>query len=207
MIRSTIALAIVVASGCASGHERIGPQAQANSPSVTPDRAPVPPPPPAPVPLPPASPSAPAAAPAPTPLPPGGAGLPLRRHDRPPARGAVRWSAEGCLAATTEAEAKRFPTKRSVMPAVTVAPAPGGATVVHALAHACCLRAEVSSRLEGATAVVVERLTGMRCRCMCSSTLRTFIGLPAGRWNVVVEYEAGGSVRQMPAGTVDVARR
>jgi len=42
---------------------------------------------------------------------------------------------------------------------------------------------------------------------MCSSTLRTFIGLPAGRWNVVVEYGAGGRLQRLPAGAVDVARR
>ena len=61
---------------------------------------------------------------------------------------------------------------------VSVRAAPGGAVVVHELAHACCLRAKVSARLDGDLVVVTERLVGTPCRCECGSVIRTGVGLP-----------------------------
>jgi hypothetical protein len=116
----------------------------------------------------------------------------------PTEAGASRSTVSGCLTAANESDATRFPApavSRNPAPPVTVTAVPGGALVVHELTHACCLRSQVKTSLSGSRAVVRETLTGSPCRCMCGSTLRTAVALPAGAWTVAVELETGGEVR------------
>jgi len=110
------------------------------------------------------------------------------------APGEVHTAVEGCLAAGSEAEAARFPARpatRTLAPTVTVAAVAGGAVVTHQVSHACCLRAEVTTRSEERTVTVLETLSGKACRCMCASTLRTRLGLAPGAWTVAVELDLG----------------
>jgi hypothetical protein len=141
--------------------------------------------------------------PAPTSPPAGASSLGIASQSAaglvPPAEaGASRTSVSGCLTAATESEGSRFPAppvSRNPTPPVTVTAVPGGALVVHDLTHACCLRSQVTSSLDGRRAVVRETLTGTPCRCMCGSSLRTAVALPPGAWTVAVELETGGQVR------------
>lgn len=121
--------------------------------------------------------------------------------------GTSRSVLSGCLLAASEAEAGRFPPPpalRSAGPKVTLAPVAGGALVSHELEHACCLKGEVATRLEGRTAIVRERLLGTPCRCRCASTLRTAVALAPGRWTVAVEVEEAGAVRRVHEQPFDV---
>ena len=65
-----------------------------------------------------------------------------------------------------------------------VVPIAGGVVVTHNLIHACCLRAQVSSSIDGDFVTVREHLTGEPCKCDCTSTLRTAVGLRPGTWVV-----------------------
>lgn len=123
---------------------------------------------------------------APAPGAPAGALVP------PPTPGALSVRLAGCVTAVDEAAARRFtppPARPEAPPGVTVEGVQGGVHVVHELTHACCLRAEISSRLEGERLVVIERLAGEPCRCQCASTLETAVGAPPGRHEVVVILE------------------
>ena len=184
--RSALSVLLLVAA-CAS--HAGGGGAGAASPAATASPAPAPPE---------ATPSAAAAPPAGAPSlgiasqGPGGGLVP------PAGAGASRSAVSGCLTAATESDGSRFPAppvSRNPAPPVTVTAVPGGALVVHELTHACCLRSQVTSSLDGRRAVVRETLTGTPCRCMCGSTLRTAVALPAGAWTVAVELETGGQVR------------
>jgi hypothetical protein len=76
-------------------------------------------------------------------------------------------------------------------PQVTVTPVAGGVVVSHAFRHACCLRSRILPRFSERTVVVSEKLSGTPCRCMCSSRLRTTVGLAPGKWTVVVDLDSG----------------
>ncbi len=131
---------------------------------------------------------------------------PVANQLRPLEPDALHSSVTGCLTARNAAEAARFPSPpvtRSSVPAVTVRPVPGGAIVVHELAHACCLRGEVNTARSGRRVTVTERLTGKPCRCMCSSTLRTAVPLEPGRWTIEVELDQG-RLRRLVTETVVV---
>ncbi len=88
-----------------------------------------------------------------------------------------------------------------------VVKAPGGALVTHPFSHSCCLKAEVSARIEGSHAIVLEKLTGKPCRCMCSSTLRTAVGLTPGWWTVVIDLDLGGKVKRVTTQMVNVPEK
>ena len=106
----------------------------------------------------------------------------------------------GCLLATNEAEAARHPpppVTRALGPAARITAVPGGVTVEHPLTHACCLTGAVTTRLEGRTAVVSERLSGVACRCRCGSTIRTEVSLAPGAWTVVVELDEGNGPQRV----------
>jgi hypothetical protein len=130
----------------------------------------------------------------------------------PPAAGQSRATFEGCLAAAgTEQEGEKFParpkTRSMAPPPVTVSASGLGVTVAHELEHACCLKAEVSSAVEGGAVTVTERLLGTPCRCMCSSTIRTAVGLAPGSYElVVVEQGAGGASREVHRQKVEIGR-
>jgi hypothetical protein len=160
------ALALLLLAGCASAADPAGPGAAPRQPPRLP------------------------ALPAPRPGGPGGAVVLGERL----APGESRTAVQGCLAAAGEAEAARFPARpatRTLAPPVTITAAAGGALVTHQLSHACCLRSAVTTRAEERTVVVLETLSGAPCRCMCSSTLRTQLGLSPGEWTVAVDLDMG----------------
>lgn len=116
------------------------------------------------------------------------------------AAGMSRTTVLGCLAAHGESDAARFPVRpptRSTAPPVAISGIAGGILVTHELAHACCLKSEVTTHIEGTSVVVSERLYGTPCRCMCSSTIRTSVGLAPGTWDVAVELAEGQAVRRV----------
>jgi hypothetical protein len=117
----------------------------------------------------------------------------------PPATpGSSSVALDGCLAQAerTEQAGSRFPeppaTRGPVKSTVEVSPLGGGALVVHELSHACCLKAEVSSALEGRTVTVTEVLSGQPCRCRCRSTVRAAVGLPPGEYTLKIVTDENG---------------
>jgi hypothetical protein len=127
----------------------------------------------------------------------------------PLTEGTSRSTVTGCLAAATQAEAEQHlppPVTRSTAPAVTMTPFRGGVSVAHQLTHACCLKAQITTRIEGSSAVVLEKLTGSPCRCMCGSMLRTAIGLAPGHWTIAVDLEQDGRVEGVIVQAVDVPK-
>jgi hypothetical protein len=110
---------------------------------------------------------------------------------QPPAEaGAHRFAVEGC-AATPEVEP---PATRSLPPPdkVEASALEGGVLLTHEVAHACCLSAATAVTLEGTKVVVTETLSGSPCRCRCSSSLRTAVGLEPGTWQVEVKTVSPG---------------
>jgi len=113
----------------------------------------------------------------------------------------------GCLLAASEAEAAAHPAPpvtRSPGPAARIGAIPGGVAVEHPLTHACCLTGAVTTRLEGRTAVVSERLSGTACRCRCGSTIRSELLLTPGPWTVVVELDDGNGPQRVASLDVTV---
>ena len=115
----------------------------------------------------------------------------------PPPAGQSRTAIEGCLAsAGTEEEGAKFPqrpaTRSAAPPPVTVGISGLGVVVTHALSHACCLKAEVTHAIENGAVTVMEKLSGTPCRCMCSSTIRTAVGLAPGSYELAVQLQIGG---------------
>ena len=108
----------------------------------------------------------------------------------------------GCLsAAPSEAEGARFPAARRAGPGresavraeVRVNPMGKGVLVSHDLDHGCCLKADVTTRMEGEKLVLLEQLSGAACRCTCASTIRTAVGLAPGRYVLSVQQAQGGA--------------
>jgi len=131
-----------------------------------------------------------------------------------PGPGEGRTRIEGCLSApqSGEAAATKFPaaaqTRGAPGPAVKVRPAGRGVTVVHDLDHACCLTAEVDTKVAGTTVEIVEKLSGSPCRCLCHSTLSTAIGLAPGDYElVVILQQLGGSRTEVHREKVSVGIR
>jgi len=120
----------------------------------------------------------------------------------------TRASFSGCLVAKGEADAANHPapavTRSAPAPTARIDAVAGGVTVEHPLTHACCLTAAVTTRLEGRTAVVTERLSGSPCRCRCGSTIRTEVSLAPGAWTVAVELEDGSGTRRVAQQDVKV---
>lgn len=216
-------LAAALLAGCASSkvdapappaQGAVAPAPPPAAPAAVPVASPVPPAIAVPAPVPVAAPAAPAPAATPAPVTrptighAGGAPTAAAPALLPPGDpGTSRSVLAGCLLAASEAEAGRFPPPpalRSAGPKVTLAPVAGGALVSHELEHACCLKGEVATRLEGRTAIVRERLLGTPCRCRCASTLRTAVALTPGRWTVAVEVEEAGAVRRVHEQPFDV---
>jgi len=101
----------------------------------------------------------------------------------------------GCLTAVEdEATGEKFPVKPVMRggpqkPAVVVSASGAGVVVTHELSHPCCLKAAVTYGQEAGVLRVRETLAGHACRCMCSSTVRTAVGLAPGDYTVVLELE------------------
>jgi hypothetical protein len=116
------------------------------------------------------------------------------------------WTAEGCLTARDEQRAQAFSKERHPAsgPAVSLEARPGGVVVVHRLAHACCLAAQVTARVEGGRYFVTERLTGKACRCVCESTIRTVLATPPGTHPLALDLYTSGGNRRAFEGAVEV---
>jgi len=129
---------------------------------------------------------------------------------RPPSKpGAVASSVRGCLASTPKASGaeKSMPalSAGSDRPTtVKIAPVVGGIEIEHSLEHACCLRAEVSARVEENRAVVRETLIGDPCLCMCRSTIRSAVGLAPGAYSFRLELAQGRRTTQVVEQAVTV---
>jgi hypothetical protein len=130
----------------------------------------------------------------------------------PPAEpGGTRMAVEGCLASKGQKSSTESRTSRSA-PAdgdseVEVVKAPGGAIVTHHLSHNCCLKAQVTAKIEQDHVVVLEKLVGKPCKCKCKSVLRTAVGLTPGWWTVDVDVDTGGKVERVTAQMVSVPEK
>lgn len=121
------------------------------------------------------------------------------------APGQSRAEVRGCAAATGESEAQKFVSRtRGISPPPTVQAIPRGAQVEHPLDHTCCLTVAVTSRMEGDTAIVRETLSGSPCRCRCSSTIKTTVGLEPGNWKVAIEVEDAQGLRRVHEQSIEV---
>lgn len=125
--------------------------------------------------------------------------------------GASTSTVEGCLTVSSEEAGRQHPAPAATRAgaAVEVRPSPGGLVVTHRLAHACCLKGAVGSRIEGDKVTITETLTGNPCRCMCGSTLRTAMRLAPGRYrlSLVVAHEEtphGGRQEHVVEQTIEV---
>jgi hypothetical protein len=130
----------------------------------------------------------------------------------PPAElGGTRMAVEGCLASkgqksSTESRASRS-TPTDGDSEVEVVKAPGGAIVTHHISHNCCLKAQVTAKIEQDHVVVLEKLVGKPCKCRCKSVLRTAVGLTPGWWTVDVDVDTGGKVERVTAQMVSVPEK
>lgn len=125
----------------------------------------------------------------------------------PPAGiGELRTNISGCAATATEQEAQAFvSTTRGLPPPPTIQAVQGGALITHPLDHTCCLKLAVTSRIEGErSAVVRETLSGAPCRCRCSSTVKTALGLKPGLWTITIELEDTQGVRRVHEQNLEV---
>jgi len=119
-----------------------------------------------------------------------------------PGPGTSRTRIDGCLsvASANEEAAARFPARPVVRSApqkqVTIRLGAGGITAVHELDHACCLKARVDTSVSGGVVQIVEKLSGMPCRCRCHSTINTVVGLSPGNHEVVVILEQRDGTRK-----------
>jgi len=153
-----------------------------------------------------ASPAAPPAAPLAS-SPPGGSAQAAPPPAAPSTAPHSRTAFSGCLLAANEADAAKHPpppVTRAAGPVARITAVPGGVSVEHPLTHACCLTGAVTTRLEGRTAVVTERLSGVACRCRCGSTIRTELSLAPGAWTVAVDLDEGGGPKRVAQSEVVV---
>jgi hypothetical protein len=65
--------------------------------------------------------------------------------------------------------------------------------VRHDLEHACCVTSRVATTVTGQDVEVVETLSGKRCRCLCTSTLRTSIPVFPGTYRLTVWLDDHGT--------------
>lgn len=125
----------------------------------------------------------------------------------PPEEGKSRFQAEGCAAKPDEAE--KNANTRGGMPTaaddkVTPSATGTGIIVSHDLAHACCLKADSAIDIQGSSVTITETLSGTACRCMCSSTLKTAVGLKKGTWQVSLKTVEGGNTKDAWSGSLEV---
>ena len=123
---------------------------------------------------------------------------------QPPAEaGGLRFAVEGC-AAKPEVEP---PATRSLPPPdkVEASALEGGVLLTHEVGHACCLSAASTVAIEGGKVVVTETFSGTPCRCRCSSSVRTAVGLKPGTWQVELKTVEPGKTSVAWTGELKVA--
>ena len=135
----------------------------------------------------------------------GGGSGPAMHIFLPPAEGTSRFVAEGCAAKPEEAE-KNANTRGGMPSGDKVTPSATGTGIIdsHDLAHACCLKAESAADIQGTSVTITETLSGTPCRCMCSSTLKTAVGLKKGTWQVSLKTVEGGNTKASWSGELEV---
>lgn len=112
----------------------------------------------------------------------------------------------GCLAPESRTEGGGARSPAAGHSVVRLNPIFEGMIVTHELDHACCLRAEISTAVEGAQLRVMEILSGTPCRCRCASTIRTAVGLAPGTYTVwVAVQEPDGRLTVAHTGEVTLA--
>ena len=74
----------------------------------------------------------------------------------------------------------------------------------HEVGHACCLSAATAVQIAGTTVTITETLSGTQCRCLCSSNLRTAVGLSPGTWSVEVKTVSPGKIWSAWSGELTV---
>ncbi len=152
---------------------------------------------------------------APSPAPVGRGGSSLPGPEAPPLPGAAAAAPirapviEGCLALALGDEngAARYPAPpptRSAAPDVSLKTSPGRLEVSHHLRHACCLKGAVTVNRSEAEVTVEEKISGSPCRCMCASTIRTPVLLPAGPYRVVIVVDELGRKTRAYDGTARI---
>lgn len=136
--------------------------------------------------------------PAPAPAPAAEAAVapaPQDKYAATPATGQARVTLEGCLsAAPSEEEGARHVTRAvrgAAAPEVVVSIGGLGVIVAHEIEHACCLSARVETAVEGGELRLTEKLEGKACRCRCSSTIKTEVGLEPGDYTLVLALDKG----------------
>ncbi len=121
-----------------------------------------------------------------------------------PEPGASRTSVEGCAATPGEEPPASHQTRAFVPDQIEIEPVAGGIAVDHHHQHACCLKASIDVSRDDRIVTVRESLAGEPCRCLCRSTLRSVIGVPAGSFTVRVVVVESGRERKVAERVVEV---
>lgn len=124
---------------------------------------------------------------------------PVPKPSEAPIPGQTTTTISGCL---TQADGK--PVASNTRGGSAVTPEAGlevkghswGLLVSHSIHHACCLKGDVETSVEGNRVTVRELLSGKPCRCICSSTLTTRIPLLPGEYSVDVVVETNGTAAE-----------
>ncbi|MDJ0765600.1 MAG: hypothetical protein QNJ97_21640 [Myxococcota bacterium] len=106
--------------------------------------------------------------------------------------GQSRTQMAGCLV-SKDGKGEGAPQKRRRSSPVQIIKEKSGIKVVHQLAHACCLKAKVTTKFRNNVVNILETLSGDACRCMCESTLTTTVALENKEYFVVVEVDDRGN--------------
>jgi hypothetical protein len=103
----------------------------------------------------------------------------------PSEAGAHRTVVEGCALSPREPP----PATRAVEAPESFATSALGTGIIvsHTLPHACCLEAKTAVVVTGPHVTITETLSGTPCRCRCTSTIKTAVGLTRGTWAVAVK--------------------
>ena len=115
-----------------------------------------------------------------------------------PEAGKSRTAISGCLKTGQPERGVRSPAPQGALEVTAV---PGGVKVHHQFSHACCLKGSAKTTIQGRTVSVWESTSGRSCRCICSSTIDTVVGLGSGKWMVYVYFNG----RRLGAKRVEVA--
>jgi hypothetical protein len=118
------------------------------------------------------------------------AGQPAKPTPAPAASARSHTETSGCLEKHPE------PSRREIEPTRTTGE---GIVVQHNLEHACCVTSQVATTVTGQDVEVVETLSGKRCRCLCTSTLRTSIPVSPGTYRLTVWLDDHGTRTRITA--------
>jgi hypothetical protein len=125
-----------------------------------------------------------------------------------PSVGQSNTEASGCLAKNLAEQAQAPATRSRPSPdAIGVTAAGNGIVATHDLSHACCLTAKTETKVEQQHVTIIETLEGSPCRCMCSSTLRTRVGLEPGDYTVTLQLNRAGKTETVHEQSVKIGMK